>query len=174
LQGLIQATGNPRFAYDAWRRFIQLYSKIAMGVSDEPFDRAMVEVKRKYAALHDVDLEAEALQELAERFLTICRQETGKAFPDDPYDQLEQAIGAVFRSWNGRRAVDYRKQFRITRAMANGTAVNVVTMVYGNMGEDSATGVGFTRNPATGENAIYGEYLTNAQGEDVVAGIRTR
>jgi pyruvate,orthophosphate dikinase len=173
LQGLIKSTGNPRFAYDAWRRFIQLYSKIAMGVSDEPFDRAMAEVKRKYGALHDVELDAEGLQELADQFLAICREQTGEAFPDNPYDQLERAIGAVFRSWNGKRAVDYRKQFRITKAMANGTAVNVVTMVFGNMGEDSATGVGFTRNPATGENTIYGEYLTNAQGEDVVAGIRT-
>ena len=173
LQGLIQATGNPRFAYDAWRRFIQLYSKIAMGISDEPFDRAMAEVKLKYGAVHDVDLDTEALKELGERFLVICREETGEAFPDDPYDQLERAIGAVFRSWNGKRAVDYRKQFRITKAMANGTAVNIVTMVFGNMGDDSATGVGFTRNPATGENAIYGEYLINAQGEDVVAGIRT-
>ncbi len=173
LQGLIESTGNPRFAYDAWRRFIQLYSKIAMGVADEPFDGAMAEVKRKYGALQDVDLDAAALQDLAERFLAICREQTGEAFPADPYDQLERAIGAVFRSWNGKRAVDYRKQFRITKAMANGTAVNIVTMVFGNMGEDSATGVGFTRNPATGENVIYGEYLTNAQGEDVVAGIRT-
>ncbi len=173
LKGLIEATGSPRFAYDAWRRFIQLYSKIAMGVADEPFDNAMAEIKRKYAAIHDVELQTEALQELAERFLVICREQTGEAFPDDPYDQLERAIGAVFRSWNGKRAVDYRRQFRITKAMANGTAVNVVTMVFGNRGEDSATGVGFTRNPATGENAIYGEYLTNAQGEDVVAGIRT-
>jgi len=173
LQGLIRTTNNPRFAYDAWRRFIQLYSKIAMGVADEPFDKAMAEIKRKYGAVHDVDLDAAALRELAEAFLAICRAETGQPFPENPYEQLEWAIAAVFRSWNGKRAVDYRKQFRITKAMANGTAVSVVTMVFGNMGEDSATGVGFTRNPATGENAIYGEYLTNAQGEDVVAGIRT-
>ena len=173
LQGLIRTTNNPRFAFDAWRRFIQLYSKIAMGVADEPFDRAMAEIKRARGAVHDVDLDARALQELAEAFLAISREQTGHAFPEDPYEQLEWAIAAVFRSWNGRRAVDYRRQFRITKAMANGTAVNVVAMVFGNLGEDSATGVGFTRNPATGENAIYGEYLTNAQGEDVVAGIRT-
>ncbi len=97
----------------------------------------------------------------------------GEAFPADPYEQLERAIEAVFQSWNGKRAVDYRRQFRITPEMANGTAVNVCTMVFGNMGDDSATGVGFTRNPATGENVLYGEYLVNAQGEDVVAGIRT-
>ncbi|HUH95226.1 MAG TPA: pyruvate, phosphate dikinase [Casimicrobiaceae bacterium] len=173
LEGLIESTGNTRFGYDAWRRFIQLYSKIALGVPDEPFDRAMAEVKRAHAAIHDVDLDTGALRELAERFLSICREETGQAFPDDPYEQLERAIGAVFRSWNGKRAVDYRRQFRITRAMANGTAVNIVAMVFGNLGEDSATGVGFTRNPATGEDVLYGEYLVNAQGEDVVAGIRT-
>jgi pyruvate, orthophosphate dikinase len=173
LQGLIRTTNNPRFAYDAWRRFVQLYSKIAMGVSDEPFDKAVADIKRHYGAEHDVDLDATALREVAEEFLSICRIETGQPVPDDPYEQLEWAIAAVFRSWNGKRAVDYRKQFRITKAMANGTAVNVVTMVFGNLGDTSATGVGFTRNPATGENAIYGEYLTNAQGEDVVAGIRT-
>ena len=173
LEGLIEASGNARFAYDAWRRFVQLYSKIAMGIGDEPFDRAMALLKRERGAVHDVDLDAEALRELAERFLAICREQTGQPFPEDPYDQLERAIAAVFRSWNGKRAVDYRRQFRITRAMANGTAVNVVAMVFGNMGDDSATGVGFTRNPATGENVIYGEYLVNAQGEDVVAGIRT-
>jgi pyruvate, orthophosphate dikinase len=173
LQGLVRATGNARFAYDAWRRFIQLFGKIAMGIADEAFDCEMAAVKRKYGAMHDVELTPEALQELAARFTAICREHAGRAFPDDPYEQLQQAIEAVFRSWNGRRAVDYRRQFRITSAMANGTAVNVMAMVFGNMGHDSATGVGFTRNPATGENEIYGEYLTNAQGEDVVAGIRT-
>jgi pyruvate,orthophosphate dikinase len=173
LQGLIRATGNERFAYDAWRRFIQLYSKIVMGIGDDAFDSAMADVKRKHGAVQDVELDAPALRGLCERFLAICREQTGQPFPEDPYQQLERAIAAVFRSWNGKRAVDYRRQFRITRAMANGTAVNVVAMVFGNLGEESATGVGFTRNPATGENAIYGEYLTNAQGEDVVAGIRT-
>jgi len=173
LQGLIAQTGNPRFAYDAWRRFVQLFGKIAMGVPDDAFDAAMVTLKKKTGATQDVDLSADALSMLADDFLALYVAHTGSPFPADPYEQLELAIAAVFRSWNGKRAIDYRRQFRITPAMANGTAVNVCTMVFGNMGEDSATGVGFTRNPATGENAIYGEYLTNAQGEDVVAGIRT-
>ena len=173
LQGLIAASGNPRFAYDAWRRFIQLFGKIAMGVPDEAFDHALAALKRHAGAQQDVDLSADQLRELADGFLTIYQKHTGRPFPADPYEQLELAIQAVFRSWMGKRAVDYRKQFRITREMANGTAVNVCTMVFGNMGDDSATGVGFTRNPGTGENVIYGEYLTNAQGEDVVAGIRT-
>jgi pyruvate,orthophosphate dikinase len=173
LNGLIRATDNPRFAYDAWRRFIQLFGKIAMGIDEEIFDRAMLATKQQVGAEQDVDLGAEQLRGLAERFLVIYREQTGHAFPADPYEQLQRSIEAVFRSWNGKRAVDYRRQFRITKDMANGTAVNVVAMVFGNLGGDSATGVGFTRNPATGENAMYGEYLTNAQGEDVVAGIRT-
>ncbi len=173
LRGLIAATANARFGYDAWRRFVQLFGKIALGVPDEAFDTVMAALKRKHGAVHDVDLSADALQELAESFLALCESRSGRPFPEDPYAQLELAIEAVFRSWNGKRAVDYRRQFRITKAMANGTAVNVMAMVFGNMGDDSATGVGFTRNPGTGEHAIYGEYLTNAQGEDVVAGIRT-
>ena len=120
-----------------------------------------------------MDLTAEQLRELAERFLAVYRETPVKLFRKIRYHSSIRAVEAVFRSWNGKRAVDYRRQFRISKAMANGTAVNVCTMVFGNMGEDSATGVGFTRNPATGENVIYGEYLTNAQGEDVVAGIRT-
>jgi pyruvate,orthophosphate dikinase len=173
LGALAAATRNPRFARDAWRRFVQLFGKIAMGVPDEGFDAAMTAIKQKYRATQDVELSAEALAELADAFLQIYRAHTKQPFPSDPFDQLERAIEAVFRSWNGRRAIDYRRQFKITKEMANGTAVNVVAMVFGNMGNDSATGVGFTRNPGTGENAIYGEYLTNAQGEDVVAGIRT-
>jgi pyruvate,orthophosphate dikinase len=173
LKGIAAKTGNPRFAFDAWRRFVQLFGKIAMGIPDEDFDTAMTAVKRKHGAVQDVDLTAAALEELAGAHLVVFRERTGRPFPVDPYEQLELAIEAVFRSWNGKRAVDYRRQFRITPEMANGTAVNIVAMVFGNMGEDSATGVGFTRNPGTGENAIYGEYLTNAQGEDVVAGIRT-
>ena len=173
LQGLVAQTGNPRFAHDAWRRFIQLFGKIALGIGDEPFDAAMEALKKRAGVVQDVDLSAEQLRELADTFAAIVERESGSPFPTDPWQQLEIAIGAVFRSWNGKRAVDYRKQFKITRAMANGTAVNVVTMVFGNMGNDSGTGVGFTRNPGTGENLIYGEYLVNAQGEDVVAGIRT-
>ncbi|MCF8184400.1 MAG: pyruvate, phosphate dikinase, partial [Polynucleobacter sp.] len=173
LKGLIALTGNARFGYDAWRRFIQLFGKIALGVADEHFDTAMAQIKARYGARQDVDLKAEHLAELANEFLAIVKRHTGKDFPEDPYKQLEISIGAVFRSWNGKRAIDYRRQFKITKAMASGTAVNIVTMVFGNMGSDSGTGVGFTRNPGTGENLIYGEYLTNAQGEDVVAGIRT-
>ena len=173
LRGLIKQTANARFAYDAYRRFVQLFGKIALGIGDEHFDDRMAAIKRKYGARLDVDLDAEHLKELAGAFLEIIERHTGKPFPLDPYEQLEIAVGAVFRSWMGKRAVDYRKQFKITRDMANGTAVNVCTMVFGNMGNDCGTGVGFTRNPGTGENAIYGEYLVNAQGEDVVAGIRT-
>ena len=173
LVGLIEATHNPRFAHDAWRRFVQLFGKVALGVPDEPFDAAMLRLKQRVGVAQDVDLSADDLKALANDYLAIIKAETGKPFPADPHEQLEIAIGAVFRSWMGKRAVDYRRQFRITPQMANGTAVNVVVMVFGNMGDDSATGVGFTRNPATGENVIYGEYLVNAQGEDVVAGIRT-
>ena len=173
LQGLIKQTGNPRFAYDAYRRFIQLFGKIALGIADEHFDERMAAMKRRYDARLDVDLAAAHLQELAGQFLDIVKHRTGKPFPQDPYEQLEISVGAVFRSWMGKRAVDYRRQFKITPEMANGTAVNICAMVFGNMGNDSGTGVGFTRNPGTGENTIYGEYLVNAQGEDVVAGIRT-
>ena len=173
LKGLIKQTSNERFAYDAYRRFIQLFGKIALNISDEHFDERMAAIKRKYGAPQDVDLKTEHLKELAAEFLAIVQNHSGKPFPQDPYEQLEIAVGAVFRSWMGKRAVDYRRQFRITKDQASGTAVNICTMVFGNMGNDSGTGVGFTRNPGTGENLIYGEYLTNAQGEDVVAGIRT-
>jgi pyruvate,orthophosphate dikinase len=173
LQGLIKQTSNPRFAYDAYRRFIQLFGKIALNISDEHFDERMAAIKRKYGAPLDVDLSVEHLKELAGEFMAIVQRHCGKPFPQDPYEQLEIAVGAVFGSWMGKRAVDYRRQFKITKDQANGTAVNICTMVFGNMGNDSGTGVGFTRNPGTGENLIYGEYLVNAQGEDVVAGIRT-
>ncbi len=173
LAGLISATGDARFGWDAYRRLIQLFGKVALGVPDEAFDRTMVALKLEAGARSDLDLTAEHLQELVQRYLDIVRAHAGRPFPDDPHRQLELAIAAVFRSWNGKRAIDYRKQFRITPAMANGTACNICTMVFGNLGNDSATGVGFTRNPATGEAVVYGEYLVNAQGEDVVAGIRT-
>ncbi len=173
LAGLIKQTGNARFGWDAYRRFIQLFAKIALNIPDAPFDEKMNAIKVATGAKQDVDLTAAHLEQLAREYLAIVQQQTGKPFPQDPFDQLEVAIKAVFRSWNGKRAIDYRKQFKITPAMASGTAVNIVTMVFGNMGNDSGTGVGFTRNPGTGENHIYGEYLVNAQGEDVVAGIRT-
>ncbi|MFA7464249.1 MAG: pyruvate, phosphate dikinase, partial [Syntrophales bacterium] len=171
--GLAGQTGNESFAYDAYRRFLQLFGKISLGAPDELFDEKMNEIRKRSGTGQDPDLSPEHLKELCGEFLEIIRAHTGKPFPQDPWEQLEIAIQAVFRSWNGRRAVDYRRQFRITPEMANGTAVNIQAMVFGNMGPDSATGVAFTRNPATGENGIFGEYLTNAQGEDVVAGIRT-
>ena len=173
LAALIRHTGNERFGYDAWRRFIQLFGKVALGVPDAAFDEEFEVVKSRVGVKQDVMLGADELREIGERFLQVVERHTGRPFPSDPYEQLEIAIKAVFDSWMGKRAVDYRREFRITPALANGTAVNVVAMVFGNMGNDSATGVGFTRNPATGENQLYGEYLTNAQGEDVVAGIRT-
>jgi len=173
LQGEIKATGDERFGYDSYRRFIQLFGKVALGVSDEAFDHEFNLVKEAAHAKQDVDLSAADLKEMSERFLKVVEEHTGKPFPSDPMVQLEIAVKAVFNSWMGRRAVDYRKQFHITPEMANGTAVNICTMVFGNRGNDSATGVGFTRNPGTGENKLYGEYLINAQGEDVVAGIRT-
>jgi pyruvate,orthophosphate dikinase len=173
LEGLVHESDDLRFGYDSYRRFVQLFGKIALGVPEAAFDEAMQALKQRTGAVHDVDLKAEQLAELSQTFLQLVQRHAGQPFPEDPYEQLETAIAAVFRSWMGKRAVDYRRQFRITKEMANGTAVNVCTMVFGNLGSDSATGVGFTRNPATGENAPYGEYLVNAQGEDVVAGIRT-
>ncbi len=173
LQGEIEQTGDPRFAYDAYRRFIQLFGKVALGVPDEPFDEALVQLKNTIGIKEDIGLSADDLAQLCEEFLSIIKQQTGRAFPEDPYEQLELAIKSVFASWMGKRAIDYRREFNITSDMANGTAVNIVTMVFGNRGDDCSTGVAFTRNPGTGENRLYGEYLTNAQGEDVVAGIRT-
>jgi pyruvate, orthophosphate dikinase len=173
LAALIRRTGNERFGYDAWRRFVQLFGKVALGVPDGAFDEQFEAVKARVGVKQDVMLGPDELRDIGERFLKVVQQHTGRPFPSDPYEQLEIAIKAVFNSWMGKRAIDYRREFKITPAMANGTAVNICTMVFGNMGNDSATGVGFTRNPATGENQIYGEYLTNAQGEDVVAGIRT-
>ncbi len=173
LKGLIDQTQNERFAYDAYRRFIQLFGKVALGVADAEFDAEFEEAKKRAGVKQDVGLSAEDLRQISDRFLQVVERVTGKPFPEDPYEQLEIAIKAVFNSWMGKRAVDYRREFNITPDMANGTAVNVVTMVFGNMGNDSATGVAFTRYPDTGENKLFGEYLTNAQGEDVVAGIRT-
>ena len=173
LRGEIAQTGDARFGYDAYRRFIQLFGKVAMGVPDELFDAEFEIVKQTVRVTEDVGLSAENLQEICDRFLQLFEVQTGRPFPEDPYEQLELAIKAVFNSWMGKRAVDYRREFGITPDMANGTAVNICTMVFGNYGNDSATGVAFTRNPGTGENRLFGEYLVNAQGEDVVAGIRT-
>ncbi len=173
LKGLIDDTGNERFCYDAYRRFIQLFGKVALGVPDELFDEVFEQMKKQSRATQDIDLSARDLEDICQKFLQVVERYTGKSFPHDPNDQLEIAIKAVFNSWMGKRAVDYRREFKITPDMANGTAVNIVAMVFGNMSNNSATGVGFTRDPGTGENVIFGEYLVNAQGEDVVAGIRT-
>eukprot|EP00727_Mastigamoeba_balamuthi_P012019 m51a1_g744 putative pyruvate phosphate dikinase (907) ;mRNA; r:507554-510562 len=173
VKGIAAQTGNERFAWDSYRRFVSLFGKIALGVDDELYSKAMDGLKAARGVKLDTELSACDLEGLAKEFVGITEKATSNAFPRDPYVQLETALKAVFGSWMGRRAVDYRKEFKITPEMADGTAVNVVAMVYGNMGNDSATGVAFTRDPGTGENVFFGEYLTNAQGEDVVAGIRT-
>jgi len=170
-QGLAALTGNERFAQDAYRRFIQLFGKIVLGVEGDVFEHALDDIKGEKGAKSDTDLDTQALQEVVARYKAIVREHTGADFPTDPYEQLRRAIMAVFQSWNGRRAIDYRRRNRIADSL--GTAVNVQTMVFGNMGTDSGTGVAFTRNPSTGEKRLYGEFLMNAQGEDVVAGIRT-
>ena len=169
--GLIDQTNNPRFAYDSYRRFVQMYGNVVMGVPHDKFEEVINEFKGKRGAELDTDLDAEDWKKIKDRYKELIRSETGKEFPENPEDQLWGSISAVFRSWNNQRAIDYRKINKIPDDW--GTAVNVQTMVFGNMGEDSGTGVAFTRNPATGENIFYGEYLVNAQGEDVVAGIRT-
>jgi pyruvate, orthophosphate dikinase len=173
VRGLASVTGDRRFARDAYRRLIQLLGSVAMGVSDEAFSEVLEEAKVGRGTTLDTDLDAEDLATLCHRFKEVFRDEAGRDFPQNPWEQLELAVAAVFSSWMGKRAVDYRRQFKITREMADGTAANVQTMVFGNMGADSATGVAFTRDPGTGENVLFGEYLTNAQGEDVVAGVRT-
>ncbi len=173
IKGLIKSTKNERFVYDAYRRLIQLFATVALGMPDDDFDHAFSQLKEKHKAKDDTQLNASALKEACEQFADIVKKKTKKPFPQDPYVQLEIAVEAVFKSWMGKRAIDYRREFQITPEMANGTAVNVCTMVFGNMGDDSATGVAFTRNPGTGENRLFGEYMINAQGEDVVAGIRT-
>jgi pyruvate,orthophosphate dikinase len=171
--GLIKLTKDKRFVYDAYRRLLSLYAKIALDLDEEIFDRILEDEKKKNNAKFDTDLSADSWKIICDEYLKVIKKETKKDFPQDPMTQLQMAVEAVFRSWNVKRAVDYRRQFNITKDMAYGTAVNICTMVFGNMGDDSATGVGFTRDPGTGDNRLYGEYLINAQGEDVVAGIRT-
>ncbi|MEX1295703.1 MAG: pyruvate, phosphate dikinase [Candidatus Limnocylindrales bacterium] len=171
LQGLIKLTDNERFGWDAYRRFIQLFGRIVLGVNGERMDAALDAVKEKVGAKQDTDVDAEGMKAVVQELKAIVLDETGSEFPQDPYQQLDLAIKAVFASWFGKRARDYRDNQKIPHDL--GTAVNVMMMVFGNMGEDSGTGVAFSRNPSTGENTLFGEYLTNAQGEDVVAGIRT-
>ncbi|ADB15370.1 pyruvate, phosphate dikinase [Pirellula staleyi DSM 6068] len=169
--GLANATGNERFAYDAYRRLINMFGDVVMGVDHEHYEHIFDGIKKKYKAKLDTDVPAEGLIELCKAYKEVYRKYTGNDFPQDPYAQLEAAIGAVFKSWMGDKAVKYREVENIRGLL--GTAVNVQSMVYGNMGDDSGTGVAFTRDPNTGKNEFFGEFLINAQGEDVVAGIRT-
>ncbi|HTS15548.1 MAG TPA: pyruvate, phosphate dikinase, partial [Candidatus Sulfotelmatobacter sp.] len=171
LEGLVALTGNERFGWDAYRRFIQMFGRIVLEVPAERFDAVLDGAKTRHGAVQDTDLDAAALKEVAAASRQLVREVTGRDFPSDPLEQLDLAVKAVFASWYGKRAHDYREYNKIPHDL--GTAVSVVTMVFGNMGDDSGTGVAFTRDPNTGEKVLYGEYLTNAQGEDVVAGIRT-
>jgi pyruvate,orthophosphate dikinase len=172
VEGLANLTGDRRFAYDTYRRFIQLFGNIVLEVDDEEFSKLLEGEKKRRGASQDSDLDADSVMRVADAYKDLLRRE-GKPLPQEPAKQLELAIEAVFRSWNGKRAIEYRKQYRITPDLARGTAVTIITMVFGNLGNDSATGVLFTRDPSTGSPGLYGDYLTNAQGEDVVAGIRT-
>jgi pyruvate,orthophosphate dikinase len=173
VQGLAEKSANPRFAWDSYRRFIQLFGKVVFGVDDKKFDEVLEKAKHSQGVSEDSALSEESLKKIVEEYKKICQDHTGKTFPSNPYEQVELAIKAVFGSWMGERAVVYREKNNITKDIADGTAVNIVSMAFGNMGNDSATGVVFTRNPGDGTNHIYGEYLVNAQGEDVVAGVRT-
>ena len=173
VEGFAVQTKNPRFSWDSYRRFIQLFGKVVFGVNDEKFDHVLDSAKSKQGVTDDSKLNVESLKKIVKEYKKICENHTKRKFPDTPNEQLGLAIEAVFKSWMGERAVVYREKNGITKDIANGTAVNVVTMVFGNMGDDSATGVVFTRNGHNGKREIEGEYLTNAQGEDVVAGVRT-
>jgi pyruvate,orthophosphate dikinase len=171
VEGLAELSGNPSFAWDSYRRFVQMYGSVVFDLPRQPFEHKLDARKRACGAKRDIDLPVGEMQALVREFKAHVRAETGAPFPDEPHDQLWGAIAAVFESWNTRRAIDYRKLHGIPDTI--GTAVNVVAMVFGNLGEDSGTGVAFTRDPSTGQPQLYGEYLLNAQGEDVVSGSRT-
>lgn len=171
VEALANHTNNERFAYDSYRRFIDMFGNVVMGIPHEEFENAIESLKESKGVELDTELDTKDLKELVNRYKAVYRKATGYMFPSDPFEQLEWAINAVFDSWNSERAIKYRRINHITGLL--GTGVNVQAMVYGNMGDDCATGVCFTRNPSTGENELYGEFLVNAQGEDVVAGIRT-
>ena len=171
VQGIVKLTGNERFAYDAYRRFVQMYGNVVLNINKNKFDKVFDDFKEETHAATDTDLTAETLKKIVPAFKQVVKAETGNDFPEEPLEQLRGAIEAVFASWNNDRAIYYRKMNKISDKL--GTAVNIQSMVFGNMGNDCGTGVAFTRNPSTGENKLYGEYLLNAQGEDVVAGIRT-
>jgi pyruvate,orthophosphate dikinase len=168
--GLIELSGNERFVYDSYRRLVQMFGTVVMGIPDEVFEDKISACRYRAKVVTDAELKATELQQLTREFKQIYQRHTGHPFPDDPHEQLKRAINAVFKSWNGKRAVDYRNASGIAHDL--GTAVNIVTMIFGNLGEDSLTGVALSRNGTTGENKIEGDYLKNAQGEDVVAGIR--
>jgi len=171
IRGIIENTKNERFAYDSYRRFLQMFGNVVLGIEHGKFEHILEKIKKEFKVKLDTEINCEGLKKLVEEFKKLVKKETGKDFPQNPELQLKTAIDAVFNSWNTKRAVTYRRINKIPDDL--GTAVNVQEMVFGNMGEDSGTGVGFTRNPSTGEKEDYGEYLLNAQGEDVVAGIRT-
>ncbi|MFZ2097625.1 MAG: pyruvate, phosphate dikinase [Anaerolineales bacterium] len=169
-QGMVKLTGNPRFVYDSYRRLVEMFGTVVLGISDEAFEKPLAEYKQGKGYKLDTEMTAEDWKAITETFKSVVKREKGFDFPQDPIEQLKLATEAVFKSWNGKRAVDYRRATNIPDDL--GTAVNIVTMVFGNMGDDSGTGVAFTRDPSTGDKKMFGEYLLNAQGEDVVAGIR--
>ena len=168
--GLVKLSGNPRFVYDSYRRLVEMFGTVVLGIPDEAFEEPLQEYKTRKGYKLDVEMKADDWKEMVRAFREVVKKHQGFDFPQDPYKQLELATEAVFKSWNGKRAIDYRRATNIPDDL--GTAVNIVTMVFGNMGDDSGTGVAFTRNPSTGDRKMMGEYLLNAQGEDVVAGIR--
>ena len=170
-EGMVTLTNDERFVYDSYRRLVQMFGSVVMGIEDEAFEDYLTEIKKRKGVKSDTDLSAADWKQVTAEFKRVYKEHVGSAFPQDPYEQLKYAVEAVFKSWNGKRAVDYRNATGISHDL--GTAVNVQTMVFGNMGKASGTGVAFTRNPSTGERKLFGDYLMNAQGEDVVAGIRT-
>ncbi len=170
-EGLVKLTGDARFVYDAYRRLVQMFGSVVMNIEDDDFEDYLTEIKKEKGVASDTELDAEDWKKVTAEFKRVYEKHVGEPFPQDPYKQLSLAVEAVFKSWNGKRAVDYRNAAGISHDL--GTAVNVQTMVFGNMGENSGTGVAFTRNPSNGERKLFGDFLMNAQGEDVVAGIRT-
>ncbi|MBI1854434.1 MAG: pyruvate, phosphate dikinase, partial [Chloroflexi bacterium] len=168
--GMVKLTGNPRFVYDSYRRLVEMFGAVVLGIPDESFEEPLKEYKAKKGYELDTEMTADDWKEMVGKFRAVVKKYKGFDFPQDPFKQLELATEAVFKSWNGKRAIDYRNHEHIPHDL--GTAVNIVTMVFGNMGDDSGTGVAFTRDPSTGEKKMLGDYLLNAQGEDVVAGIR--
>src|SRR5262245_36273185 len=168
---MARRTNNAGFAWDSYRRFIQMFGNVVLQIDKKEFDEIFEHIKEEKGATLDTDIPVPALQEIVKRYKALVKEKTKADFPSDPRQQLQLAINAVFGSWNNPRAIHYRRMNKISESL--GTAVNVQAMVFGNMGETSGTGVGFTRNPSTGEKEFYGEFLLNAQGEDVVAGIRT-